>query len=186
MPSPTLPPAEDCEHAFWRDAYKAHGADLLAFLTSRAGSRADAEELLQETFVRAIRSGERLRAPERVRGYLFTTACNLLRNRNRRQRISPEVGGVEGLAEVAPSATTADETARLSAICRRLAGALATLPEAHRRAFDLAVVQRLSYQEVAQRTGWSLASVKVNVFRARRGLVDRLESELGGRRSEES
>ena len=39
---------------FWRNAYEKHGPSLLAFLVSRIRDRDDAEDLLQETFVRAL------------------------------------------------------------------------------------------------------------------------------------
>jgi RNA polymerase sigma-70 factor (ECF subfamily) len=123
-----------------------------------------------------------------VRPYLLATAQNLLRNRFRRPRL------VVAEAEVAAPAT-ADEGAgplERAADARRspeqaavweefraaLAGALAGLSADHRRAFELGVVERHTYDEVARLTGWSLAQVKTNIHRARKGVLARLGDRL--------
>jgi RNA polymerase sigma-70 factor (ECF subfamily) len=153
--------------AFWKTAYHEHGPAVMAFLRSRLGNREDAEELMQETFVRAMRAGDRLRDRSTVRGYLFTTAHNLMRNRFRRAQVSPVVDGAIAGVE-AWAVDTADTRARLRALVDRLAEVLENLPPAHREAFKLAVLDRVPYREIADRTGWSLSTVKINVYRARK------------------
>jgi len=49
---------------------------------------------------------------------------------------------------------------------------LKNLSETYRTAFTLGVMQGLSYQEVAEITGWSSAMVKSNIFRARKKVAD--------------
>lgn len=163
----------DDSTGFWRDAYRAHGPAVLAFLTSRLGSRDEAEELLQETFVRALRAGS-LKDRTRVRAYLFTTAHNLLRNHHRRQGTSP-FRVVEDGGDATEPGEGADGRASLHDLVGRLGEVLAGLPEAHRRAFELGILERVPYREIARRTGWSVAAVKVNVYRARRRVIDALE-----------
>ncbi len=164
--------------AFWHEAYQLHGPSVLAFLRSRTRSRDDAEELLQETFVRVMRAGADLPDQGRARAYLFTTAHNLARNHWRRMRVSPLIaGGVE--TDVADT-DTADTRARLRALFERLERLLEGLAPAHRTAFQLGVLDRLAYREIAERTGWSLAQVKINVYRARRKVVEGLGDLLPG------
>lgn len=60
-----------------------HGEALYGYCVHLARHQADAEDLLQETLIRAIRGQERLRDPERVRPWLFTIATNAWRDRQR-------------------------------------------------------------------------------------------------------
>jgi RNA polymerase sigma-70 factor (ECF subfamily) len=57
---------------------------------------------------------------------------------------------------------------------RCLNEALEELPEPFRTAFTLGVVQRLSYQEIEEVTGWTMAMVKTNIFRARKRVAAEL------------
>ncbi len=156
---------------FWHQAYRQHGSAVLAFLRSRVGSRDDAEELFQETFVRVLRRAAVLDDQRSARAYLFTTAHNLARNHARRRRISPFVEGLDVEAEAGHGA---DVRARLRSLVEQLERVLAELPEAHRTAFRLGVLDKLPYQEIANRTGWTIATVKINVYRARRRVVEAL------------
>ncbi|HEB83970.1 MAG TPA: sigma-70 family RNA polymerase sigma factor, partial [Bacteroidetes bacterium] len=74
---------------YWRAAYEQYGPALLAYLLSRLPRRDDAEDLLQETFVRAIRASGSLRDEGKLRSYLFTVAHNLMINQVRRTRVLP-------------------------------------------------------------------------------------------------
>lgn len=49
-----------------------------------------------------------------------------------------------------------------------------TLTEAYQTAFTLGVIQKASYKEIAEITGWSLAMVKANIFRARHKIATAL------------
>lgn len=162
---------------FWHRAYREHGSAVLAFLRSRVGSREDAEELLQETFVRVLRRSCAFDDQRSARAYLFTTAHNLARNHARRRRVSPFVEGPAGEPEAAGSA---DVRARLRSLLETVERELGGMPEAHRTAFRLGVLDKLPYREIAARTGWSAAQVKINVYRARKRVVEALGSGPGG------
>jgi len=151
---------------------------VLAFLRRRLPPE-EAEDVLQETFVRAIRAGT-ARADGNVRAYLLTTAKNVLINRLRRPRLvvaaGDEAGGAEAseeerLSRHARSPDNPERDAAWSAFRHRLGALLKELPEPHRRAFQLAVAEQRSYAEVAGLTGWSLPQVKINVYRARKRLI---------------
>jgi RNA polymerase sigma-70 factor (ECF subfamily) len=172
---------------FWRTAYAEHGTAVYAFLCSRLRRREDAEDLLHETFVRAIRAGDALRDTGKVRSYLLSIAHRQLLNhhRSRREPLFSEQGETfaEELAEhpdprpAAPDAPVAERE-----LAAHLAAELSALPASLRQAFELGAVQKLPYAEIAARTGWSLSLVKVNVYRARKRLIAglaRVVPELG-------
>ena len=60
---------------------------------------------------------------------------------------------------------------RFAELKLRLGELLSGLPAEQRRAFELGVLRRQPYAEVSAATGWSLAKVKVNVYRARKRLM---------------
>lgn len=166
------------DRIFWRAAYQSHAPAVLAFLRHRLGRREDAEDLLQETFVRAIRSGSF--DGDNLRAYLLRTAHNLWVNRRRRPRlVVPEAGLAAGedaasLAEVPAPAASPEQQASWSAFHEELRRVLASLSEPHRRAFELGALEQRSYGEIAEITGWSLPQVKVNLYRARKRVIEEL------------
>lgn len=162
------------DRGFWRAAYQSHAPAVLAFLQHRLGRHEDAEDLLQETFVRAIRSGSF--DGDNLRAYLLRTAHNLWVNRRRRpQLVVPAAGqGEAPFADVPVEAASPEQEASWRAFREELRRVLAGLSEPHRRAFELGALEQRSYGEIAQITGWSLAQVKVNLYRARKRVIEEL------------
>lgn len=70
----------------WAELYSEHGPSLLNFLTKLCGDREVASELMQETFVRAIRSGGKVEVRS-ASAWLFRIAANLARDHHRRRRL---------------------------------------------------------------------------------------------------
>ena len=168
----------------WRGAYEAERPALLGFLKRRLRDDALAEDLVQETFVRALRSGRAGEAPERLRAYLYAIAQNLVRDHWRlgprgRHLPLPETWDGEGPIEIEDARVESPEAgARRRALSRRLGAALAELPERYRTAFRMAAIDQYSYREIGAATGWSLDQVRVNVHRARRRLIAALGDAL--------
>lgn len=80
----------------WATEYDQHAAEILSYLTKLTDDREAARELMQDTFVRAIRSESSLRDPKALRAWLYRTATNLARNHHRRRaliRFLPFTGG---------------------------------------------------------------------------------------------
>jgi RNA polymerase sigma-70 factor (ECF subfamily) len=177
---------------FWRQAFEAHAPFVLGFLSRRLASHGDAEDLLQETFVRAIRA-EAPQEENALRRYLLTVARNLLFNRGRHLRVVRRVevtpintaGGEDPTASWADSSLSPEERTAWSRFRQELDSVITDLPPDQGTAFRLGVVERHTYAEIVQRTGWSLAKVKTNVFRARQRVIERLGDRIpveGGRR----
>lgn len=174
------------DRGFWRTAYQSHGPAVLAFLRHRLGRSEDAEDLLQETFVRAIRSGsfDEDNQGGNLRGYLLRTAHNLWVNRRRRPQVVVPMPGLRAVpepderedpfAEVPAAGASPEQEASWSAFRKELRRVLVDLPEPHRRAFELGALEQRSYGEIAEITGWSLPQVKVNLYRARKRVIEEL------------
>lgn len=171
--------------AFWRAAYEEHAPAVLSYVLRRLGRRDEAEDLLQETFVRAIRA-DSFGIEGNLRGYLLRTAHNLWVNRLRRPRLvvpgpaalEDEEEAPDPLARTPEASPSPEDTALWAGFRRELRRVLGAMPEAHRRAFELGVLQGLPYAEVVRRTGWTMAQVKINVFRARRRILDELGDQI--------
>ncbi|MEX0908603.1 MAG: sigma-70 family RNA polymerase sigma factor [Gemmatimonadaceae bacterium] len=157
--------------------FRTYNAQLVRYLTRRLGDSDLAEEVAQETFVRAMRQDEIVNE----RAWLFAVATNLLRDAARRQererkhltllaaesRVSSEDADVEAELSV--------ERLRQSAAARRALGALGDRD----RSALLMKEEGLSYPEIAEALALSAGSVGTTVARARRRLVEAYE-ELEG------
>src|SRR5262245_41512482 len=119
-------------------AYREHGSALLAYLRHRAGVAA--ADLLQETFVQAIRGADRLSQAVSPRAWLFGIARHVAMSARRRPRRHVPLP-----ADVAAKAEPAADP-RIDA----MRGAMARLPEEQREALEFRLRDELSYEEIAQ------------------------------------
>lgn len=168
------------DERFWQSAYEEHGGAVLSFLRRRVPKGEQAEDLLQETFVRAMRFDSFQGG--NLRGYLLRISRHLIVNQLRRPKVvvphEPPLEDQQPFESVEAEGDSPEEVAAWSHLNDELQRALATLRPDHRRAFELAVLGQHSYPEVAEITGWSLAKVKSNVHRARKKLIATLEHRL--------
>lgn len=130
------------------------------------GERADAEDVLQETFVRAYRSLAGC-DPERFGAWVFGILVNRCRTHAaRRTRTNARV--VTNEAAMANAAVAHSE--ERDAIRDAINWALERLPPEQREAFLLKHVEDLSYEEMEQATGVRPSALRMRVLRAREGL----------------
>ena len=179
----------DLDEGFWHSAYDAHGGAVFGFLLKRTGRREVAEDLLQETFTRAIRAGSFRPGLGDLRAYLMTGARHLLVNRARRPKLvvaaEPRRDGGDAMARVAATAESPEQEAAWSDFLEGLEAVLQEMPEAHRTAFRMGVLEQRPYRDVARLNGWSASQVKINVYRARKRVIRELGGqipEIGGHR----
>lgn len=145
-----------------------HGP-LVRYLTRRLGDRDWAEEVAQETFVRALRQTEL----QNERAWLFAVATNLVRDDARkeaRRRRHLELLAAESKDAVAEMPNDL-ERAEERALARK---AIDTLTERDREAL-LMREEGLDYNEIAEALELSVASVGTTLSRARRRLVEAYE-----------
>jgi len=170
------------DNSFWLTTFEEHAPSILTFLRSRVGRRDVAEDLLQETFVRAMRKQPDL--PDgKMKTYLFTTAYHLVIDQRRRKRLTlfSEMPGDDGgpARQLEDQETVSQErSADLQRLGEHLEGALGRLKPAHRTAFEQAVMQQKTYGEIASEQGWTLEQVKINVYRGRKQVMGQLRDLL--------
>ena len=152
--------------------FKAYHVPLVRFLTRRLGDRDWAEELAQETFVRALKQDEI--ASER--SWLFAVASNLVRDEARREARERKRHELMRTQAEAESAVEPEPTSMERAEDRALARqAIEMLAERDRDAL-LMREEGLGYEEIAEALGLSVASVGTTLSRARRRLMESYES----------
>ena len=131
------------------------------------GDREDAEEALQDSFVRAYRSLERCDDPARFGAWLYGILVNRCRTSGARAARRRRVFVRD--ADTLNGATHADQAERVEwsdAVNR----ALARLAPEYREAFLLKHVEDLEYEEMARLTGAGVSALKMRVKRAREQL----------------
>ena len=128
------------------------------------GRRVDVDDLVQDVFLVAWRRLGDLRDPAAFGGWLLSIARNRATDARRRERAFAELP--EDLAGGAPASAVSDARAALEAI--------RSLPDAYRETLMLRLVEGLTGPEIAERTGLTPASVRVNLHRGMKLLREKL------------
>ena len=169
------------EEAF-RLIFDRYSRPVLSFIFDMVGDRSLAEDLAQETFVRAFRGLSALREETKLSTWLFGIARNCAREQLRSRRRSE--GNVEIDAEPAFELHDHGRTPSGQLLDKELSGviqtALAKLDEDKRTVFTLKVLQQRSYEEIAEITGFSVGKLKTDLHRARAEMRKRIGPYLGG------
>jgi RNA polymerase sigma-70 factor, ECF subfamily len=164
----------------WRDFTPA----LRAFLGRRVPPGVDADDLLQDVFVRVVRHVPTLRATDRPEAWLFQIARNALNDALRaRQRRDSRTESLE-IDVLDESDVTAIRAAEAE-LAPCLTGMIDRLPEPYRTAIELTSVRGLTQSDAAKLVGITLSGMKSRVQRGReqlrRMLVDCCEIALDAR-----
>src|ERR1043166_2394335 len=143
---------------------------VLGFIYDLVGQRDLAEELTQETFVRAYKSLDSIRDEAKLNSWLFGIGRNVTREAIRaRRRESQNVLDVdfsEGQFDRTTQASPAQDLLHKE-LNLAMHNTLASLDEDRRVVFVLKVFRQCSYQEIVEITGFTLAKVKTDLHRAR-------------------
>ena len=153
----------------------AHAGALRRFARRLTRNSADAEDVLQDTLVKALEKRGELRDPSQLRAWLLaivrTTWLNSRRGLRHKLELlegdgeSPEPRGLRGDLEREILARSFDD---------ELLVALDTLPRDWREALWLREIEELSYEEIAAVVGCPLGTVRSRLARARSALASRL------------
>ena len=145
---------------------------------------ADAEDLVQDTYLKAFRAAESFQPGTNLRAWLFTILHNTARNRARdRARDTVEVDSeiVDRAADASPpagrsagAAETPESLLLRDALAPELQAAIDALPEAFRQAVWLRDVEEFSYAEIAEMLSIPVGTVMSRISRGRHMLFDRL------------
>jgi RNA polymerase sigma factor (sigma-70 family) len=151
-----------------RSLYERFAGQIYGYCLHQLGSREEAEDAVQTTFLNVFRGLKRGIVPEIESAWLFKIAHNVClsrrRSSHRRGRVETP-NNMEVLQEVVPARERGNED------LIRLQDALEVMPESQRRAILLREWQGLSYREIADELRLSQSAVETLIFRARRTLA---------------
>ena len=167
---------------------KANGRDIYSFCCHLAGSRQEADDLYQDTFLKMVEVGWRLDVTGNPKSYLLSVAVNLWRIRRRksvwRQRITgPVISMEETVLEVSSGELPLEEQMISGEEKQLVQRAVSGLPERYRLPVLLFYMEELKLSEIAQVLNIPEGTVKSRLFKAKKLLKKELEVVLNEKRS---
>ena len=150
------------------DAWGDHAAELRGYLIRRLGDAASADDLLQDTFVKAMRQGAAFCRLDHPRAWLFQVARNAVIDRARMTRAHG--AWLDG----DPAAPPADERAPVEELDACMPRQLAGMPADDRRIIEQCDLLGVPQREFALAHGLSLCATKSRLLRTRRRLHEML------------
>lgn len=151
---------------------RAAGSSVFRFLKAMVRDEDVAQDLTQDTFVRAFQSLGSFRGDASLMTWVLSIARNLARNRARRARLESR-----WRVPIEPPEDVPDRRAVMSAREPRLAAALAELPAPQRETVMLYYVEDLAIEEVGRVTGRPTNTIKSDLYRARAALRVAMEEQ---------
>lgn len=157
----------------WRDDVVGMIPSLRAFAWSLSHNGSDADDLVQDTLIKAWTNRDKFEPGTNLRAWLFTILRNTYYTQvvRRRREVRDETG------EYANNLRT-PATQDWSVAMGDLQAALAQLPPEHREALVLVGAAGLSYEEAAEICGCALGTIKSRVNRARARLLKIMDAEV--------
>lgn len=159
--------------------FERHRALVYRFAYQRTGRRDDAEDIVQEVFVRAYQNLHRYRDEAKFTTWLLRIATNLgtdrLRMTHRRHHLEQQEAG-KALAWMTIGVPD-DPIENLEGYRRKqmLREAILSLPDHHRNVIVMRDIEEMEYQDMAATLGCTIGGVKLRVLRARRALRDKIK-----------
>ena len=165
----------------FRLIFERYSRPVIGFIYDMVSDRELAEELAQETFVRAYRGIHGMNPETKLSTWLFGIARNVARESLRaRVRANRQIDladeSVKDLSDNNPVPVDRLLSKELNELIRR---ALAALDEDKRLVFTLKVFHQCSYEEIAEITGFSIAKLKTDLHRARAEMRRRIRPYAG-------
>ena len=163
-------PAQQGDRAARTSLYEVFASTVHAIALAHVG-RDHADDVTQDVFCTVFASLPKLREPDAFAGFLCTAARNASRDHLRRKKRAPVLVANDELVDTAqsPAATMAG-----AETTERIMAALHALPTTYRETLLLRLVSGLSGTEIAERTGMTHGSVRVNLTRGMGLLRERL------------
>jgi RNA polymerase sigma-70 factor (ECF subfamily) len=143
---------------------------------------AEAEDIVQETFLRVLRHQNKLGEIRDVRVWLVRISWNLALDRKRRGKTRPETEDIADLVRTLPSAEfRADDEVISAQEHARVLALIDSLPAKERQALLLSALEELTTAEIAHVCSTTESSIRSRIFRARRELAILLEKQRSSR-----
>jgi RNA polymerase sigma-70 factor, ECF subfamily len=145
-------------------------------------NRADAEDLVQDTVVKALRFSDRFTPGTNLKAWLYTILHNTWRNRKRdaaRDTVEVDSEAVEDAASLPGGPVALETPERIllrDTLDADLQAALDALPDVFREAVWLRDVEEFTYAEIAAMLDVPIGTVMSRIARGRRSLFERLQA----------
>jgi RNA polymerase sigma-70 factor, ECF subfamily len=170
--------------ASFQRIYDLFSRKVLNFIYRMVASKEEAEDLTQETFVAVYQKLRSLKDNTKFEPWLFRIARNNVYQKFRRRgpaTVSVDARDEEGYsaAELVDERKDPQESFQAGELERVVQKVIIDLPEKYREVFILSAIHNLSYQEIADIVGRSLASVKTDIHRARLQVRTQVKDYLG-------
>jgi RNA polymerase sigma-70 factor (ECF subfamily) len=165
----------------FRLIFERYGRPIISFIFDMVGQRDLAEELTQETFVRAYKNIGGLRDETKLSTWLFGIAKNVARESIRSKYKDDSKVGIDDdrVMELSDNNILPDGALLNKELNGVIQSALGALDEDKRLVFSLKVFQQRSYEEIAEITGFSIPKLKTDLHRARTEMRRRIRPYLG-------
>src|ERR1044072_2992265 len=165
----------------FRLIFERYSRPVISFIYDQINDRDLAEELTQETFVRAYRSLKSLREETKLSTWLFGIAKNVTREAIRskvrdRHNVDLDDDQVLDLSDQSPVPVNQLLDKEFNQVVQR---SLAKLDDDKRMVFTLKVLHKRSYEEIAEITGFSIPKLKTDLHRARAEMRQRVGRYIG-------
>ena len=168
----------------FEDLYDRYRDRLVHFVTRKTGDGDQAQDLVQEAFIRVTRHLHRFDTSKKFSTWVYTIASNLskneLRNRSRSplvlfQRLTNSWDDDHRPIQFEDFRMRPDDLYRKRFLKRLVEDTVQELPEHHRLVFQLRELEGKSYEEISKITGVNLGTVKSRLHRARNSFAQRIE-----------
>ena len=177
--------AKEGEIEAFQELYRLYAKKILNYVYRMTGSREEAEDLTQDTFVLAYKNLSSLQDNRKFQSWLFRIAQNNIYQKYRGK--TPRLESLDAVqgdelseAQKLPAPLKSPEARMLSEELQRVIDqVIQNLPEKYKQVFVLSAIHKLSYQEIAEIVGRSLASVKSDIHRARVEVRNKVKEYLG-------
>jgi RNA polymerase sigma-70 factor, ECF subfamily len=155
-----------------------YSATLYRVAYSVMRNAAEAEDAVQEAFVRVLKNQDKLGEIRDARVWLIRITWNVVLDKKRRSKTRPENDDIADFARVLPTSDRrADDSLISSQEHRRILELIDRLPHKERETLLLSAVEELSTVQIAAVLGTTESSIRSRIFRARRQLSELLEKE---------
>lgn len=168
--------SEGDEVAFGK-VYQHYYVQLLPVFTSYTRNQSEAEEILQETFIKVWLTRDKLIEVEHFRGWLFKIATRIYFKAIKKRLVyEKKLGEMAGaIVEKEAGPLTPLETTHVQEIKNLIQEAVQLLPEQRKRIYELSRKEGLRIEEIAERLGITTRTVKNTLSLALQGIREHLE-----------
>jgi RNA polymerase sigma-70 factor, ECF subfamily len=156
-----------------------HSGEIFAYVWRMLRETHDAEDCLQETFLRAFRSYSRVRTGTNYRAWLYKIATNTARSQWKRRKRN-EVHSIELDPDQPADEMSVVDRVERKALLAAVTSAVEALPDQQRAALIMRKYQELSYAEIATALECTEAAARANVYQAVKKLQTKFAVHEGG------